>query len=686
MKLDNKKICAVFLNVGGSELHLYIINNYIGEKLMIRHYLINNSYLYLFNILKDLKLTVYNNFLATSFILYGDNTIGSLIIFSYGNSTDFTVDITENILSLKNPIINFKEKCKIENNLFGFIFAGIKFYDYSDGYNLIIVENEHEIEKEEVVSPDSTIQLKLTNDANIESGGRIKYGMVVIEPEYDIYKQYPIEINKNYCGDDCSDEKDIFNNNLRQWYFGRISYCDITFETENLSKDCSENCVICKADSEICLVCKYLSSLSADGGRKCYDENEIPEAVETTIILTIPTTIITTIPTTIIKALPTTIISSSHKDVISTIPTTSEKNSDKVDSVTTVIKVDEDTKKSNCTNNDIINNECQHGEITVDQINEVKKSLLNNNYTKEQIVIKTENAIIELSTIEDQQYTNDASISNIDFGECETLLKTTNHINDSLIIFKLDIKPENSSSTFVAYEIYSPYDLEKLNLSICQDVQIKVNVPITLDNYFESLIIKGVESGYNILNENDSFYNDICATYTTENGTDILLSDRKKDIYELSQNQTFCQTGCELDSYNSTNKKAQCNCLAKEETITLDIEHLFNKKEIAKSFYNTIANSNFQVIKCYKLVLDFSNFFQNYGEILMSIFFITFIILKIIYFIQGTKHIHSYINIILKYKNQEMQNKNKNLKKEKDTKMKTNSLFSNKNKKTNKSN
>ena len=58
-----------------------------------------------------------------------------------------------------------------------------------------------------------------------------------------------------------------------------------------------------------------------------------------------------------------------------------------------------------------------------------------------------------------------------------------------------------------------------------------------------------------MFNEKDSFYNDICTTYTTVNSTDRLLSDRKKDFYETIQNQSMCQTGCEFQYYNSTNKK-----------------------------------------------------------------------------------------------------------------------------------
>ena len=51
----------------------------------------------------------------------------SLFIFSYPNSTDFSIDITDNITSFDNLIIKLNEKCKIENNIFGYIFLELKY-------------------------------------------------------------------------------------------------------------------------------------------------------------------------------------------------------------------------------------------------------------------------------------------------------------------------------------------------------------------------------------------------------------------------------------------------------------------------------------------------------------------------------------------------------------------------------
>ena len=214
---------------------------------------------------------------------------------------------------------------------------------------------------------------------------------------------------------------------------------------------------------------------------------------------------------------------------------------------------------------------------------------------------------MQLSTIEEQKNSDYPDISNIDLGECEKLLKQSNNISmySSLILFKTDIKTEDLSSTYVYYEIYEPINLKKLDLSACNSTQISISVPITLNSDVELLVKSLSESGYNIFNENDSFYQDICATYTSVNGTDILLSDRKKDIY---QSQSMCQIGCEFQNYNSTTKKAKCDCSVISKTIEdVHTDNLFDNKEISRSFYQTLSNSNFRVLKCYKLVFNLLN-------------------------------------------------------------------------------
>ena len=183
------------------------------------------------------------------------------------------------------------------------------------------------------------------------------------------------------------------------------------------------------------------------------------------------------------------------------------------------------------------------------------------------------------------------------------------------------------------------------------------------------------------MNPNDSFYQDVCTTYTTPNGTDIILADRKKDIYTETQNKYMCQTGCVLMSYNSKSKKAKCNCTLEEETSELEdlnVDDLFTKNKIEENFYNTLTNSNFRVLKCYNLLFS-SNISKNIGEILMSVILFTFLTLLIAFCFTGLKKVGTYISNILRFKiNHQKNNVNKS-----NIKSKTN-ISKKRNEKTNK--
>ena len=781
IKLNDKKILLAF-TTSDYVFNMFIINNYVDEKLKIRHYVIDTYVLYRFRIKEDIFLSLYNDLIAVGFGgNNGTTTIASLMIFSYPNSTDFSLNITENLISFNNPIIKLYEKCIIENNIFGYIFAGYTIYDFTKGLKLLDVENQKEIKKNSNLLNNTDIELNITNEVNIE-GERIEYGMFVTEPEYEIYNEYTTDIDNNYCGgdDNCTDEKDYFS---PKFYFGRHSYLDLTFDLNIVGKDCNTGCIVCIQDSNrTCLLCQSLFEELPDGTKICPNYT-LPTTILTTIpISTTELEINTTIPLTEISTFPTTIIlngvvstylnaestnlnlestnpnigstnpnfestnlnvestnpkvestnpnvestnpnvestnlnnestylnlgstilsnestnfnigstntniestnpsiESSNPIIESTYPNTeptelTSSNIEPIDSTnsniestessntnngpinpkteTTIIKTEDSNKNSDktCTNDEILDNKCTEGRMSVDQIDDIKNTLIKKNKTNENSIIKTENIIIQLSLVEIQKNLDDPDISNIDLGECEKRLKNANNIDD-LLIFKTDIKSEDLSATYVAYEIYNPYTLTKLNLSVCEDVQISINVPLKLDSYVEALISSTSEAGYNMFNENDSFYHDICATYTSLNGTDMLLYDRKKDIFDLGQNQTICQIGCIFEEFDIKTKKAKCNCTTNGEEITnLNVKEKFGKKEILDSFYNTITNSNFHVLKCYKLIIQISLIIKNIGEILMSILFIIFIILVIFYLFNGQKQIVKYIDLIIKLKN-----------------------------------
>ena len=238
-----------------------------------------------------------------------------------------------------------------------------------------------------------------------------------------------------------------------------------------------------------------------------------------------------------------------------------------------------------------------------------------------------------------------------------------------LIILKIDLKSIDDLKTYVYYEIYNPDTFQIINIEeICDKDFIEINSPVILDNNTLILSPHLASLGYNLFNGNDTFYNDICTPYTHLNGADMLLIDRKIYIYNISGNQDLCQKDCEIVFYNDFTKKVKCDCNIQKNNIDIDfiknVKNLkFYKKEISESFFNVISNSNFQVLKCYKLAFYLKKFFNNIGRIIMTILIIILIVLDIFYLIKGNKELNYYFGFILKnkleFKNRKKKDKEK---------------------------
>ena len=92
------------------------------------------------------------------------------------------------------------------------------------------------------------------------------------------------------------------------------------------------------------------------------------------------------------------------------------------------------------------------------------------------------------------------SISKIDLGDCENLLKDIYDIDDNkeLLILKIDIYESYLLFPKVQYELYHPDTRELLNLTHCQNLTIDIEYEVEIDE--NELYIYGPTSDY---------YNDI---------------------------------------------------------------------------------------------------------------------------------------------------------------------------------
>ena len=317
----------------------------------------------------------------------------------------------------------------------------------------------------------------------------------------------------------------------------------------------------------------------------------------------------------------------------------------------------EETKiiEKTCSNEEILSNNCQKGKVSENQIEKLNEDVKNQYLTKEKIgqnnIIITENILFQITTLDNQTSSNSVDISIIDLGDCEEKLRSYYTIpeEESLIIYKTDVKTSDLINSYIQYEIYNPVDLVRLNLSICYDSKITISSKLNLDNSTLSLYNSLFEYGYNLFNRSDSFYTDICCTYTTQNGTDITLADRESEIYN-NNDITFCQVGCELIEFNSVTQYAKCYCnpqINEIEAILTSSDDKFVLEMFKESIFTTIENSNLLVLKCYKLALDTSTLLNNYGRIFMTLIIVLFLIFFLVLIFKEFKKVDTFIISIL---------------------------------------
>ena len=225
------------------------------------------------------------------------------------------------------------------------------------------------------------------------------------------------------------------------------------------------------------------------------------------------------------------------------------------------------------------------------------------------------------------------NISSIDIGKCEGILRIENNIphNESLLISKIDIKEDGAIVPRVEYKVYNSKG-KQLDMSVCNGVPISVSYPL-----FNTDLIPLFEDaselskrGFDVYNPKDSFYNDICSSYS--NGTvDVVLKDRRKDIYV---DVHFCQEGCVYEGINYTTNKVNCNCDGNNADI-------INFDDFGNSMFQ---QTNLILLKCYKQIIKKETYKMNIGVYFCGSIFVINYILVIIFCISG------YNKVYFKYK------------------------------------
>ena len=246
-----------------------------------------------------------------------------------------------------------------------------------------------------------------------------------------------------------------------------------------------------------------------------------------------------------------------------------------------------------------------------------------------------------MTTSDNQKNNTNKNMSSIDLGDCEDKLKQIYRIDPSLplIIYKIDYFAPDSLIPIIVYEIYHPINKSKLDLKYCEEILVKLNIPVNID---ESNLFK--------YDPNSDFYNDNCFTYTTENGTDIILNDRKQ---EFSDNKlSLCENNCNYTGYNKDDKQSSCDCSIKNEMDS--ISDIIDSSEQSSNNFNSekssSGSSNIISIKCTKTLFSKDGLKYNIASYILMVFVFQFLLSILFFKKSGYPYLCNQINNIIREK------------------------------------
>ena len=160
-------------------------------------------------------------------------------------------------------------------------------------------------------------------------------------------------------------------------------------------------------------------------------------------------------------------------------------------------------------------------------------------------------------------------------------------------------------------------------------------------------MIHSIEEDIDKYNSSSDYYNDICSTTTSKSGTDISLKDRRKEY--IDNNMTLCEENCKLIDYDYETEKAKCSCDIKINIPFLSDDIItINKDYLLKSFIDITNIANFNLMKCYEIVLYIHNLKDNQGFYIIFSIMAIYIICLILFYAKYYLVLKTKVNSIVK--------------------------------------
>ena len=209
---------------------------------------------------------------------------------------------------------------------------------------------------------------------------------------------------------------------------------------------------------------------------------------------------------------------------------------------------------------------------------------------------------------------------------------------------KIEQNTIDSSVNQVEFFLYTNTGIQ-LDTSYCKDVKINIKKPIVNINFDIETANYLNDLGINAFDPTDSFFNDICYSFTNENGTDVILKDRKMDYF---QNETFCEDNC--NNFTIDYETMYINCECTPESLSKNLDDILNNENpslnfgnIKKAFTSNLFKTNLVIVKCYKYILKWNHMNKNYGNWILLGFILIEIIAFLIFLRKKLRPIKNYL-------------------------------------------
>ena len=227
-------------------------------------------------------------------------------------------------------------------------------------------------------------------------------------------------------------------------------------------------------------------------------------------------------------------------------------------------------------------------------------------------------------------------------GECEGLLRNYYNLSKNTDLYILGIdspnKDKNSSTKVFNYGVFLENGTQLDHINVCKNEKVIISsmiVNVEKIKYQNASYFS--DFGYDIYDENNSFYTDKCSGAYIDNN-DITLTDRKK--YYYPENISLCNDSCNYVGVDFDTQRFTCECEISYNYSSGNNNNDNNNNEEEITYLQYLLSFvNYKIFACYSLFFNSKNFKSNIGFYISAGTLLFCLIQMILFLVFGLKDI-----------------------------------------------